>query len=60
MTQYEAVIQTIENLGGIATLGLINQHVFEIKDCQWKSKNAQHTGHSAFLIRELGPAQQHN
>lgn len=38
MTQYEAVIQTIENLGGIATLGLINQHVFEIKDCQWKSK----------------------
>ncbi len=38
MRQYEAVIQTIENLGGIATLGLINQHVFEIKDCQWKSK----------------------
>lgn len=38
MTQYEAVIQTIENLGGIATLGLINQHVFKIKDCQWKSK----------------------
>lgn len=38
MTQNEAVIQTIENLGGMATLGLINQHVFEIKDCTWKSK----------------------
>lgn len=38
MTQYEAVIQTIEKLGGMATLGLINQHVFEIKDCKWKSK----------------------
>lgn len=38
MTQNEAVIQTIENLGGMATLGLINQHIFEIKDCKWKSK----------------------
>lgn len=37
MTQSEAVKLTIENLGGMATLGLINQHVFEIKDCKWKT-----------------------
>lgn len=35
MTQSEAVKQTIENLGGMATLGLINQHIFEIKDCKF-------------------------
>ena len=38
MKQYEAVIKTIEELGGIATLGQINQKIFNIKDCEWKSK----------------------
>lgn len=38
MTQAQAVIETIEMLGGIATLNQINQHVFEITDCQWGSK----------------------
>lgn len=38
MKQYEAVIMTIEKLGGIATLGKINQEIFNIKDCEWKSK----------------------
>ncbi len=38
MKQYEAVIQTIEKLGGIATLNQINQNVFKIKDCEWKTK----------------------
>jgi len=38
MTQPQAVIETIEMLGGLATLNQINQHVFEITDCQWGSK----------------------
>ena len=38
MKQYEAVIQTLEKLGGIATLGQLNQVVFKIKDCKWKTK----------------------
>lgn len=38
MKQYEAVKLTIEKLGGLATLNQINQHVFEVKDCEWKSK----------------------
>ena len=38
MTQPQAVIETIEMLGGVATLNQINQHVFEITDCQWGSK----------------------
>lgn len=38
MKQYEAVIQTIESLGGIATLNQINSHVFDVKDCEWKTK----------------------
>ncbi len=38
MTQNEAVIQTMENLGGIATLGQLNQEVFKIADCEWKTK----------------------
>lgn len=37
MKQYEAVKLTIEKLGGLATLNQINQHVFEVKDCEWKS-----------------------
>ena len=38
MTQAQAVIETIDKLGGIATLNQINQHVFEEKDCVWKTK----------------------
>ncbi len=38
MKQYEAVIQALEKLGGVATLGQLNQEVFKIKDCEWKTK----------------------
>lgn len=38
MTQAQAVIETIDKLGGIATLNQINQHVFEVEDCLWKTK----------------------
>lgn len=38
MKQHEAVIQTLEKFGGIATLGQLNQEVFKIKDCVWKTK----------------------
>jgi hypothetical protein len=38
MKQHEAVIATLENLGGIATLGQLYQEVFKIKDCEWKTK----------------------
>ncbi len=38
MKQHEAVIATLERLGGIATLGQLNQEVFKIKDCAWKTK----------------------
>lgn len=38
MKQYEAVIETIERLGGVATLGELNKEVFKIKECEWKTK----------------------
>lgn len=38
MTQPQAVIETIEMLGGVATLNQINQNVFKIEDCMWGSK----------------------
>lgn len=38
MKQHEAVIATLERLGGIATLGQLNQEVFKVKDCVWKTK----------------------
>lgn len=38
MNQQEAVIQTMGKLGGIATLGQLYKKVFEIKDCEWKTK----------------------
>lgn len=38
MTQAQAVIETIETLGGIATLNQINQHIFKITNCQWRTK----------------------
>ena len=39
MKQYEAVIETLEKLNGIATLGELYQEVFKIKDCEWKAKD---------------------
>ena len=38
MKQNEAVILTLEKLGGVATLGQLNQEVFKIKECEWKTK----------------------
>lgn len=38
MKQYEAVIETLERLGGVATLGELNTEVFKIKECEWKTK----------------------
>lgn len=38
MKQHEAVIQTLEKLGGQATLGQLYQEVMKIKDCEWKTK----------------------
>jgi hypothetical protein len=38
MKQHEAVILTLEKLGGVATLGQLNQDVFKISDCIWKTK----------------------
>jgi hypothetical protein len=38
MKQHEAVIETLEKLGGIATLGQLNQEVFKIENCVWKTK----------------------
>lgn len=38
MKQHEAVIQTLERLGGQATLAQLNTEVFKIKECEWKTK----------------------
>ena len=38
MKQFEAVIETIERLGGIATLWELYREVFKIKDCKWQTK----------------------
>jgi hypothetical protein len=38
MNQNEAVILTLEKLGGVATLGQLNQETFKIKECVWKTK----------------------
>lgn len=38
MKQYEAVIETLDKLGGVATLGDLNTEVFKIKECEWKTK----------------------
>jgi hypothetical protein len=38
MKQHEAVIQTLEKMGGQATLGQLYQEVMKIKDCEWKTK----------------------
>lgn len=38
MKQYEAVIETMQRLGGMATLGELNQEVFKLADCEWHTK----------------------
>lgn len=38
MTQTEAVIKTMEELGGYATLGSLNQHVLKNTNCKWGTK----------------------
>ncbi len=38
MTQHEAVISTMESLGGVATLGQLYSEVFKIKECAWGTK----------------------
>ena len=38
MKQYEAVIETLKRLGGVATLGQLNQEVLKIADCSWSTK----------------------
>jgi len=38
MKQHEAVILALENLGGVATLGQLNQGVIKIPDCKWGTK----------------------
>jgi len=38
MKQHEAVILTLEKLGGLATLGQLYTEVFKITDCEWGTK----------------------
>lgn len=38
VNQQQAVLQTMERLGGAATLGQLYAEVFKIKDCEWKTK----------------------
>lgn len=38
MKQYEAVIRVMEANGGYATLGFLNQAVFKVEGCEWKTK----------------------
>jgi hypothetical protein len=38
MKQHEAVILTMEQLGGVATLGLLYKKVFKISNCEWGTK----------------------
>lgn len=38
MKQHEAVIQTLEQLGGVATLGQLYKDVFRVSGCEWKTK----------------------
>jgi hypothetical protein len=38
MKQHEAVIQTLEKLGGKATLVLLYREVMKVEDCKWETK----------------------
>lgn len=50
MTQREAVIQALERLGGIATLGTLYQEVFKITECIWKTKTPFASIHQIVLL----------
>jgi hypothetical protein len=38
MKQKEAVLLTLEKLGGVATLGQLNHETMKIQACVWKTK----------------------
>lgn len=38
MKQYEAVKKVMEENGGYATLGFLNQHVLKVEGCKWETK----------------------
>jgi hypothetical protein len=38
MKQYQAVIQTLDRLGGQATLGQLYREVMQVRDCHWGTK----------------------
>jgi hypothetical protein len=38
MKQYEAVVQTLERLGGQATLAELYREVMKVEDCKWETK----------------------
>lgn len=38
MKQWEAVVETMRSLGGVATLAKLNQEVFKMTDCEWKTR----------------------
>ena len=38
MKQHEAVIQTLEKLGGQATLAELYHQVMKVENCEWKTK----------------------
>jgi len=38
MKQHDAVIKVMEENGGFATLGFLNQNVLKVKNCEWKTK----------------------
>ena len=38
MKQYEAVIMVMEENGGFATLGFLNQNVLKVEGCKWGTK----------------------
>ena len=43
MKQYEAVILTLEKLGGQATLAELYREVMKVEDCEWKTKTPFHS-----------------
>ncbi len=38
MTQEQAVVETIRQLGGVASLSQIYHNIFQITDCKWRTK----------------------
>ena len=44
MKQYEAVIKVMEDKGGYATLGSLNQNVLKVEGCDWKRSEERRVG----------------